>query len=60
MPVTDYEQDLNELLKDPEFAAGYMNAAVEEDVSDALLLAMSRVAHAQRDMAVFADKQPAD
>ena len=26
--MTDYEKDLDELLKDPEFAAGYLTAAM--------------------------------
>ena len=55
-PMTDYEQDLNELLKDAEFAAGYINAAIEEDDRDALLLAMRRVAQAQGGMAAVADR----
>jgi probable addiction module antidote protein len=53
---TDYEQDLNEWLKDPEFAAGYLNAAIEEGDKDAILLAMRRVAQARGGMAAVAER----
>jgi probable addiction module antidote protein len=52
--LTDYEQDLDELLKDPEFAAGYLTAAIEENDRDVLLLAMRRVAQARGGMAAVA------
>jgi len=54
--MTDYEQDLEELLKDPEFAAGYLTAAIEENDRDALLLAMRRVAQARGGMAAVAER----
>ena len=54
--MTDYDQDLNELLKDPEFAAGYLTAAIEEGDRDALLLAMRRVAQAMGGMAAVAER----
>jgi probable addiction module antidote protein len=54
--MTDYEKDLNELLKDPEFAAGYLTAAIDEDDRDALLLAMRRVAQAMGGMAAVAER----
>ena len=54
--MTDYDQDLSELLKDAEFAAGYINAAIEENDRDALLMALRRVAQAQGGMPAVADR----
>jgi len=54
--MTDYEKDLDELLKDPEFAAGYLTAAIDEDDRDALLLAMRRVAQAMGGMTAVAER----
>lgn len=47
-PMTDYEQDLHEWLKDPENAAEYLNAAIEDGDTDVILLAMRRAAQARR------------
>lgn len=55
-PMTDYDRDLNELLRDPEFAAGYLTAAIEEGDRDALLLAMRRVAQAMGGMSAVAER----
>ena len=54
--MTDYEKDLDKLLKDPEFAAGYLTAAIDEDDRDALLLAIRRVAQAMGGMTAVAER----
>ncbi len=55
-PMTDYEADLNTLLKNPDFAAGYLNAAIEEGDKEAFLLAMRRVAQASGGMTEVAER----
>ena len=52
--MTEYEQDLNEWLKDSCNAAEYLTAAVEEGDRDVLLLSMRRVAQARGGMATVA------
>src|SRR3990167_4053011 len=45
----DYETDLLERLKDPEYAAGYLNAVLEDtdiDIKERFLLALRDVAKA--------------
>jgi len=55
-PMTDYEQDLHEWLKDPDNAAEYLTAAIEEGDRDVLLLSMRRVAQARGGMAAVAER----
>ncbi len=43
-------------LKDPENAAGYLNAVIEEGDKDALLLALRNIAEAEGGMAVVAER----
>lgn len=45
--TTKYVDGLRELLKDPEEAAAYLNAALEEDSQEAFLLALRDVAEAR-------------
>lgn len=45
-PSIDYQQDLLVRLKNPEYAAEYLNAAIEEDRA-VFLLALRNVAEAQ-------------
>lgn len=51
MPVKDYRSDLLTRLVDPEYAAHYLKAALEEALNDgdreAFVLALSNVAEAQ-------------
>lgn len=54
--MSEYEQDLNEWLKDPANAAEYLTAAVEEGDRDVLLLSMRRVAQARGGMATVAER----
>jgi probable addiction module antidote protein len=54
--MTDYEQDLHEWLKDPDNAAEYLTAAIEEGDRDVLLLSMRRVAQARGGMAAVAER----
>ncbi len=54
--VTPYQQDLIEALKDPEEAAAYLNAALEEGDRAAFLLALRNVAEANGGMAVLAER----
>ncbi len=44
---TSYKEGLKEALQDPEEAAAYLNAAIEEHSQDALLLALRDVAEAR-------------
>jgi DNA-binding phage protein len=43
---TEYQQDLIEALKNPEEAATYLNAALEEGNGETFLLALRNVAEA--------------
>ena len=52
----NYHTEHIELLKDPENAAGYLNAVIEEDDKDALLLALRNIAEAEGGMAAVAEK----
>ncbi len=56
IPSTDYEQDLHEWLKDPQNAAEYLNAAIEDGDREVILLAMRRVAQASGGMAAVAER----
>jgi probable addiction module antidote protein len=51
-----YEEDLQAWLKNPENAAEYLTAIIEEDDLDALLLAIRDVAKAQGGMAAVAER----
>ena len=52
----DYHTEHIEWLKDPENAAGYLNAVIAEGDKDALLLALRNIAEAEGGMAVVAEK----
>ncbi len=52
----DYHTEHIQWLKDPENAAGYLNAAIEEGDKDALLLALRNIAEAEGGMAAVAEK----
>ena len=52
----DYHTEHIEWLKDPENAAGYLNAVLEEEDQDALLLALRNIAEAEGGMAAVAEK----
>ena len=52
----NYHTEHIEWLKDPENAAGYLNAVIEEDDKDALLLALRNIAEAEGGMAAVAEK----
>ena len=54
MPTVDYEPYLLEDLKDLEYAAGYLTAALEEG-EDVFLLAVRNVAKAQGGMSALAE-----
>jgi probable addiction module antidote protein len=54
--MTDYEKDLQEWLEDPENAAEYLNAAMEEGDRDVMLLSLRRVAQARGGMAAVAER----
>jgi probable addiction module antidote protein len=53
MPTLDYQEHLPETLKDADYAAGYLTAALEEG-EDVFLLALRDVAQAQGGMAALA------
>ena len=46
-PSVSYEQGLKEALADPEEAAAYLNAALEDGSQDVFLLALRDVAYAR-------------
>ena len=52
----DYHAEHIQWLKDPENAAGYLNAIIEEGDKDALLLALRNIAEAEGGMAAVAEK----
>lgn len=52
----DYHSEHIEWLKNPENAAGYLNAVIEEEDKDALLLALRNIAEAEGGMAAVAEK----
>lgn len=52
----DYHAEHIQWLKDPENAAGYLNAAMEEGDKDALLLALRNIAEAEGGMAAVAER----
>lgn len=54
--MTEYQKDLIETLKDPDEAAAYLNAALEEDDRETFLLALRNVAEANGGMAAVAEK----
>jgi probable addiction module antidote protein len=52
----NYDEYHIEWLKDPENAAAFINAVIEDDDLEALLLALRDVAHAQGGMTALAEK----
>ena len=52
----DYHTEHIQWLKDPENAAGYLNAVIEEGDKDALLLALRNIAEAEGGMTAVAEK----
>ena len=52
----DYHTEHIQWLKDPENAAGYLNAVIDEDDKDALLLALRNIAEAEGGMGAVAEK----
>ena len=52
----DYHSEHIQWLKDPENAAGYLNAVIEEGDKDALLLALRNIAEAEGGMAVVVER----
>ena len=52
----DYHTEHIQWLKDPENAAGYLNAVIEGGDKDALLLALRNIAEAEGGMAAVAEK----
>lgn len=55
-PITFYQKDLIEALKDPCEAAAYLNAAIEEGDREVFLLALRNVAEANGGMSAVAAK----
>jgi probable addiction module antidote protein len=53
---TEYQKDLIEALKDPQEAAAYLNAAIEEGDRETFLLALRNVAEANGGMKSVAEK----
>lgn len=56
MRQTEYQKDLIEYLKDPQEAAAYLNAAIEEGDRETFLLALRNVAEANGGMKSVAEK----
>jgi probable addiction module antidote protein len=54
--LRNYKEHLLEQLKDPEEAAAYLNAALQDDDSHAFLLALRDIAEAQGGMNWLAQK----
>lgn len=54
--ITEYQKDLIESLKDPQEAAAYLNAALEEGDKESFLLALRNIAEANGGMKAVADK----
>lgn len=55
MPTKDYEEFLFEQLQDPEMAAEYLSAAIEEGSTDEFLLALRDVAEAHGGVGVLSN-----
>ena len=56
MQTKSYDVFLQEELRDPELAAAYLSAAMEEGSTEQLLLALRAVAEANGGVAAVADK----
>jgi len=54
--ITEYQKDLIESLKDPQEAAAYLNAALEDGDRESFLLALRNIAEANGGMKAVADK----
>ncbi len=52
--ISTYQEDLIEALKDPDEAAAYLSAAIEDGDREVFLLALRNVAEAQGGMAALA------
>ena len=55
MPTEDYNEFLTEELRDPEVAAEYLSAALEDGSIDQFLLALKNVADAHGGIGVLSD-----
>ena len=55
MPSTSYDECLRQELRDPEVAAEYLSAALEEGSLDQFLLALRHVADAHGGVGVLSD-----
>lgn len=55
MRTESYDEFLQEQLRDPELAAEYLTAAIEEDAPELFLIALRNVAEAQGGIAAIAD-----
>lgn len=55
MPTKDYEEFLFEQLQDPDMAAEYLSAAIEEGSTDEFLLALRDVAEAHGGVGVLSN-----
>lgn len=56
MKQTEYQKDLIKSLKDPEEAAAYLNAAMEEGDRETFLLALRNIAEANGGIKAVAEK----
>jgi len=55
MGTKSYDEFLHEQLRDPELAAEYLTAAIEEDTPELFLIALRNVAEAQGGIAALAE-----
>jgi len=55
MGTKSYDEFLHEQLRDPELAAEYLTAAIEDDSPELFLVALRNVAEAQGGIAAIAD-----
>ena len=55
MRTESYDEFLQEQLRDPELAAEYLTAAIEDDSPELFLIALRNVAEAQGGIAAIAD-----
>ena len=54
--ISAYEEELLTALRDPEEAAAYLNAALEDDNQEVFLLALKDVIAARGEISKFSDK----
>ena len=55
MGTKSYDEFLHEQLRDPELAAAYLTAAMEDDAPELFLIALRNVAEARGGIAAIAD-----